>query len=120
MLLAPSLPPKSFSRCCHRLNWIECQLNLLASVQPAYGQPSPPLRSLRSSHPPTSLSSSAQPISPGEVDVVGKVVVEIGEGDLVLGPDRLPDDDLVDVIKFIPVLVPLKPEEEELPWEGAT
>lgn len=43
---------------------------------------------------------------PGEVDMVGQVVVQVGESDFVLCPDRLPDDDFVDVIKFIPVFIP--------------
>jgi len=43
---------------------------------------------------------------PGEVDMVRQVVVQVGEGDFVLRPDRLSDDDLVDVIELIPVFVP--------------
>ena len=35
----------------------------------------------------------------------GNVVVEIGEGDPVLSANRLPNDDLVDVIELIPVFV---------------
>ena len=33
-----------------------------------------------------------------------QTVVEEGEGDAVLCADRLPDDDLVDVIELIPIL----------------
>ena len=32
------------------------------------------------------------------------VIVQVGEGDLVLRPDRAPDDELVDVIELVPVL----------------
>lgn len=38
--------------------------------------------------------------------MVRQVVVQVGEGNFVLCPDRLPDDDLVDVIELIPVFVP--------------
>ena len=34
-----------------------------------------------------------------------EVVVEIGKGNAVLRSHRLPDDDLVDVIEFIPVFI---------------
>ena len=36
----------------------------------------------------------------------GDVVIEIGEGDAVLGTDWLANDDLVDVVELIPILVP--------------
>ena len=36
----------------------------------------------------------------------GNVVVQVGEGNAVLGAHRLSDDDLVDVVELIPVLVP--------------
>ena len=32
-------------------------------------------------------------------------IVQIGKSDAVLSPDRLSDDDFVDVIKLVPVLV---------------
>lgn len=41
------------------------------------------------------------------MDVVWQVVVQVGEGDFVLCPDRLSDDDLVDVIELIPVFIPV-------------
>ena len=44
---------------------------------------------------------------PGKVNVEGERVVEVREGDPVLGPQRLTDDDLVDVIKLIPIFVPI-------------
>lgn len=43
---------------------------------------------------------------PGEVDMVWQVVVKVRESNFVLCPDGLPDDDFVDVIKFIPVFIP--------------
>lgn len=43
---------------------------------------------------------------PGEVDMVWQVIVQVGESNFVLCPDGLPDDDFVDVIKFIPVFIP--------------
>lgn len=43
-------------------------------------------------------------VVPGEVDMERQAVVEEGEGDTVLCADRLPDDDLVDVIELIPIL----------------
>ena len=36
----------------------------------------------------------------------GDVVVEVREGDAVLGTNWLSNDDLVDVIELIPVLIP--------------
>ena len=38
--------------------------------------------------------------------MVRQVVVQVRKRNLVLGADRLPDDDLVDVIEFIPVFIP--------------
>lgn len=38
--------------------------------------------------------------------MVWKVVVQIRKSNLIFGSDGLPDDDLVDVIQFIPVLIP--------------
>ena len=35
----------------------------------------------------------------------GEAVVEVGEGDAVLGADRLTDDDLVDVVELVPVFI---------------
>ena len=43
---------------------------------------------------------------PGEVDVERKGIVEIGKRDPVLCPEGLTNDDLVDVIKLVPILVP--------------
>ena len=43
---------------------------------------------------------------PAEVHVQWQAVVQVGEGDTVLGSHRLPDDDLVDVVKLVPVLLP--------------
>lgn len=43
---------------------------------------------------------------PGQVDVVGQVIVQVGESNFILRPDGLPDDNFVDVIKFIPVFIP--------------
>ena len=37
--------------------------------------------------------------------VDGEVVVKIGKGNVVLRSHRLPDDDLVDVIEFVPVFI---------------
>ena len=54
-----------------------------------------------------SLSPSWAPaLSPGEVHVVRQVVVQVRKRNLVLRADRLPDDDLVNVIEFIPVFIP--------------
>mmetsp|Transcript_3724 Transcript_3724/g.13066 ORF Transcript_3724/g.13066 Transcript_3724/m.13066 type:complete len:226 (+) Transcript_3724:6931-7608(+) len=39
-------------------------------------------------------------------DLPWPVVVQVGEGHLVLSPDGLPDDELVDVVELVPVLVP--------------
>lgn len=43
---------------------------------------------------------------PGQVDVVGQVIVQVRESNFILRPDGLPDDNFVDVIKFIPVFIP--------------
>lgn len=40
--------------------------------------------------------------------MVRQVVVQVGEGDFVLRPDRLTDNDLVDVVELIPVFVSAK------------
>lgn len=45
---------------------------------------------------------------PREVDMMWEVVVQVGEGDFVLRPYWLSDDDLVDVIELIPVFIPVK------------
>jgi len=37
--------------------------------------------------------------------VQGEAVVEVGESNAILCPHRLADDDLVDVVEFIPVLI---------------
>lgn len=39
------------------------------------------------------------------MNVVRQVVVQVGEGDFVLCPDRLTDDDLVDVVELVPVFI---------------
>lgn len=46
-------------------------------------------------------------VVPGEMNVEREGVVEVGEGDTVLRTKRLTNDNLVDVIKLIPVLVPV-------------
>lgn len=38
--------------------------------------------------------------------MVWQVVVQIGEGDFVLCPDGLSNDDFVDIVKLIPVFIP--------------
>ena len=43
--------------------------------------------------------------SPRQMDLKWNVIVEVRESNAVLGTDGLTDDDLVDVIEFIPVLV---------------
>lgn len=50
--------------------------------------------------------------SPGEVDVVGQIVVQVGEADFVLCPDGLSDDDFVDVVELVPVFIPTEDTEE--------
>lgn len=45
--------------------------------------------------------------------MVRQVVVQVGEGNFILCPDRLPDDDLVDVIELIPVLIPMEEIERD-------
>lgn len=53
------------------------------------------------------LSSTCVPtLLPGEVDMVWKVVVQVRESNLVFCADRLPDDDLINIIEFIPVFIP--------------
>lgn len=52
--------------------------------------------------PPSCVSA----LSPGEVDMVRKVVVQVRKSNLVFSADRLPDDDLVNIIEFIPIFVP--------------
>lgn len=49
---------------------------------------------------------------PCEVDVVRQVVVQVGESDFVLCPDRLSNNDLVDVIELVPVLISAGETEE--------
>ena len=36
---------------------------------------------------------------------VRQIVVEVRESDPVLCPDRLPDDDLVDVVELVPIVI---------------
>ena len=38
--------------------------------------------------------------------MVWKVVVQVRKSNLVLSADGLPDDDLVNIIEFIPVFIP--------------
>lgn len=38
--------------------------------------------------------------------MVWKVVVQVRESNLVFCADRLPDDDLINIIEFIPVFIP--------------
>lgn len=38
--------------------------------------------------------------------MVWQVVVQVGESDFVFCPDRLSDDDLVDIVELIPVFIP--------------
>lgn len=53
------------------------------------------------------LSPSCVPaLSPGEVDVVWKVVVQVRKSNLIFSADRLPDDDLINIVEFIPVFIP--------------
>lgn len=44
-------------------------------------------------------------ILPGEVNMVWQVVVQVWEGNFVLCPDGLTDDDFVNVIELIPVFI---------------
>ena len=46
-------------------------------------------------------------VVPREMDVEREGVVEVREGDPVLGTQRLANNDLVDVIKLIPILIPV-------------
>ena len=41
----------------------------------------------------------------GDLEQVGKGIVETGEGSFVLGVDLLVDDNLVDIIQLVPILV---------------
>lgn len=43
----------------------------------------------------------------------GEAVVEVREGNAVLSPHGLSDDDLVDIIELIPVFIATYVEEEE-------
>lgn len=47
-------------------------------------------------------------LSPGQVNMMRQVVVQVGEGDFVLCSDGLTDDDLVYVIELIPVFISAK------------
>ena len=46
-------------------------------------------------------------VVPREVDVERERVVKVREGDTILCPEGLADDNLVDVIKLVPILVPV-------------
>lgn len=41
----------------------------------------------------------------GDLEQVGKGIVETGEGDFVLGVDLLADDNLVDIVQLVPIIV---------------
>ena len=86
---------------------LSCDEHNIRSVVPEMKQESakvlPPAHWKR--QPPLS-PSWAPALSPGEVDMVWQVVVQVRKRNLVLSADRLPDDDLVDVIEFIPVFIP--------------
>lgn len=43
---------------------------------------------------------------PSEVNMVWQVVVQVWEGNFVLCPDGLTDDDFVNVIELVPVFIP--------------
>lgn len=45
------------------------------------------------------------PVIPGEVNMVWQVVVQVREGNFVFCPDRLTDNDFVNVIELIPVFI---------------
>lgn len=45
-------------------------------------------------------------VVPGEVDVQREGIVEVRKRDPILSPERLTDDDFVDVIKLVPILIP--------------
>ena len=47
-------------------------------------------------------------ISPGQVNFIWQAVVQVWERDAILCSDWLSNNDLVDIIEFIPVLVPTK------------
>mmetsp|Transcript_8069 Transcript_8069/g.26445 ORF Transcript_8069/g.26445 Transcript_8069/m.26445 type:complete len:203 (-) Transcript_8069:717-1325(-) len=59
-----------------------------------------------------------------QLDAARPRVVEVGELHLVLGADLVPDDDLIDVVEFVPiVLVNVRVSEQRLElgpaWDGA-
>lgn len=49
---------------------------------------------------------------PGEVNMVWQVVVQVWEGNFVLCPDGLTDDDFVNVIKLIPIFISARDKTE--------
>ena len=53
-----------------------------------------------------SLSPGGKVLLPRELHLEWQVVVEVWERDPVFAADGLPDDDLVDVVKLVPILVP--------------
>ena len=55
-------------------------------------------------------------VVPGEAHIQREAIVQVGEGNAVLRPDWLPNDDLVDVIELIPILFTVCGGVEE--WNG--
>lgn len=51
---------------------------------------------------------------PGQVDMVWQVIVQVWKSNFVLCPNWLPDDNFVDVIKFIPVFIPQMRQKENV------
>ena len=45
---------------------------------------------------------------PGQMNKLRQVVVQVWEGNLVLGTDWLADNDFVDVVKLVPIIVLIK------------
>lgn len=45
-------------------------------------------------------------VLPGQVDMVWKVVIQVRKSNLVFSTNRLTDDDLINIIEFIPVFIP--------------
>lgn len=44
-------------------------------------------------------------VVPGQVHMIGQRIIKIGKGYAILGTNWLADDNLVDVIEFIPVFI---------------
>ena len=47
-----------------------------------------------------------------------QTVIQVGKGNPVLGPNRLSDNDFVDIIEFIPVLITRQQQKTVLMREG--